>query len=253
MSNSGTLIDRLFAAGSHYGFRKSRRHPTVVPFIFGSKDGNDILDLEQTADLVAAATQFVEEAAKQGKTILFVGTKNEAVAVVKHHAAMVSAPYVVNRWIGGMMSNFSEIKKRINRLETLKHEKEAGELDRKYTKKERVILNREMQKLETNFGGISTLTRPADVMIIVDPRHDVIALDEARDLKIPVIGIMSSDCDVSKVTYPVIVNDALQSSLALVLGELTTAIERGKAAYTPAAASEVVRRPLSRPRRPRTN
>lgn len=255
-TSSSKLIERLFQAGAHFGFRKSRRHPTVIPFLFTAKDGNDIFDLEQTAQQVLTAAAVLEEAAKNGKTILFVGTKDEVTAVVKHYATLVGVPYVVNRWIGGMMTNFSEIKKRMLRLETLLREKESGELDRKYTKKERVLINREVTKLQFNFGGITTITRPVDMMVIVDPRHDSIALSEARDLKIPTIGVMSSDCDVSQVTYPVLVNDALQSSVALVLGEFTAAIEKGKVAYVP---KPVAPRPVAstssttaaRPRRPR--
>lgn len=257
-TSSSTLIDRLFGAGAHFGFRKSRRHPTVVPFLFTAKDGNDIFDLEQSATQIATATAVLEEMARNGKTILFVGTKDEVTAVVKHYATLVGVPYVVNRWIGGMMTNFPEVKKRLVRLDTLIREKESGELERKYTKKERVIINREVTKLQFNFGGITTLTRPADIMVIVDPRHDHIALDEARDLKIPTIAIMSSDCDVSKVTYPVLVNDALQSSVALVLGEFSTAIERGKVAYVPKqvaprkAPATTSTEPRPATRRPRT-
>jgi small subunit ribosomal protein S2 len=259
MSTSNpSLIDRLFGAGAHFGFRKSRRHPTTVPFLFTSKEGNDIFDLEQSAAQIQTATAVLEEAAKNGKVILFVGTKDEVSAMVKHYATLVGVPYVVNRWIGGMMTNFSEIKKRLLRLDTLIREKEAGELDRKYTKKERVIINREVTKLQFNFGGISTITRPVDLMVIVDPRHDSIALAEARDLKIPTVAIMSSDCDVSQVTYPVLVNDALQSSVALVLGEFTSAIERGKVAFVPKPAatkptpSSANVSASTRPRRPRT-
>jgi len=257
-TSTSSLIDRLFGAGAHFGFRKSRRHPTVVPYLFTSKDGNDIFNLEQSAAQLQTAATVLEEAAKNGKVILFVGTKDEVSSVVKHYATLVGVPYVVNRWIGGMMTNFSEIKKRILRLDTLIHEKESGELDRKYTKKERVIINREVTKLQFNFGGITTITRPVDLMVIVDPRHDSIALDEARDLKIPTIAIMSSDCDVSQVTYPVLVNDALQSSVALVLGEFTSAIERGKVAYVPktvaprVAPTQSTVSTVTRGRRPRT-
>lgn len=232
-TSSSSIIDKLFEAGAHFGFRKSRRHPTVVPFLFTSKEGNDIFDLEKSAEQIKTATAVLEEAAKNGKTILFVGTKDEVSSAVKHHATLASVPYVTNRWIGGMMTNFSEIKKRILRLETLIQEKESGELDRKYTKKERVLINREVDKLQFNFGGITTINRPVDLMVIVDPRHDSIALAEALDLKIPTVAIMSSDCDVSKITYPVLVNDSLQSSVSLVLGEFASAIEKGKASFVP--------------------
>jgi len=258
MSTSSTLIDRLFAAGSHFGFKKSRRHPTVVPYLFTAKDGNDIIDIEQSAAQVEVAANVILEAAKNGKTVLFVGTKDEVARIVKDHADQIEVPYVTNRWIGGMMTNFSEIKKRIHRLETLEQEKVAGELDRKYTKKERVVINREVEKLKFNFGGIATITRPVDLMVVVDPRHDAIAVREAKDLHIPVVAIMSSDCDVSLVDYPVIVNDTLQSSVAVVMSEFTKAYAAGKSEYVPKPTPTV--RPTtttrsaasSRPRRPRT-
>lgn len=230
---SQKLIDRLFSAGAHFGFKKSRRHPTAVPYLFTSKDGNDIFDLEKTAVLIDEAVAAVTEAAQNGKTILFVGTKDEVSRIVKDNAEQAELPYVANRWIGGMMTNFQEIKKRLARLELLEQEKVSGELDRKYTKKERVLLNREIDKLKFNFGGIATITRPVDMMVVVDPRHDSIAVQEALDLKIPVVGIMSSDCNGENIKYPIVVNDSLQSSVALVLGELTKGIIAGKAAFVP--------------------
>jgi len=249
---SNQLIERLFNAGAHFGFKKSRRHPTTVPYLFTSKDGNDIFDLEKTAVLVNEAVEAVTNAATNGKTILFVGTKDEVARIVKDNAEQAEMPYVSNRWIGGMMTNFSEIKKRIARLDLLEQEKTSGELDRKYTKKERVIINREIDKLKFNFGGIATLTRPVDMMIVVDPRHDSIAVQEALDLKIPVVGILSSDCNASHINYPITVNDSLQSSVALVLGELVKGINAGKAAYVPKpVASTTARTPRTMTRRPR--
>lgn len=249
---TNTLIDRLFSAGAHFGFKKSRRHPTAVPYIFTSKDGNDIFDLEKSASLVENAVKVVTEAATNGKTILFVGTKDEVARIVKDSAEKAEMPYVVNRWIGGMMTNFSEIKKRIARLEHLQQEMESGELERKYTKKERVLLNREIQKLQHNFGGIATITKPVDMMIVVDPRHDSIAVQEALDLKIPVVGILSSDCNAAKINYPIMVNDSLQSSVALVLSELVKGVVAGKAAYVPKPVETRETRPTrTNTRRPR--
>lgn len=229
-----TLIDRLFAAGSHFGFQKSRRHPTVAPYIFGSKDGTDIFDLEQSAALIEDAKAFLHEAGKAGKVVLFVGTKDEASKLVKKAAESIEAPYVVNRWIGGMLTNYTEIKKRIARLKTLTEEGETGELERKYTKKERVLIGRETDKLTFNFGGIKDMEKPPHVMVVVDPRHDHIAVREATDLNIPVVAVMSSDCDATKVTKPVVVNDSLTSSIELAVSELTAAYKAGKSEFTPA-------------------
>ncbi len=250
-TQSTNLIERLFAAGAHFGFKKSRRHPTVVPYLFTSKDGSDVIDLEQTAAQIAVSTALLEEAGKQGKVVLFVSTKDEMARLVKDTAEKVGQPYVVNRWIGGMLTNWSEIEKRIYRLESLIAEKESGELDRKYTKKERVLINREVDKLQFNFGGIKACTKIADMLVVVDPRHDHIAVKEAREMNVPVIGILSSDNDVNVVDYPVIVNDALQSSVSTVLAEFATAYQNGKALYVPRPVAAP--RTEYRPRRPRTD
>jgi small subunit ribosomal protein S2 len=228
-----TLIERLFKAGSHFGFKKRRRHPTVASYLFTTKDGNDIFDLEKTVVLINEAKEALHEAGLHGKTVLFVGTKDEASQIVKTAAEKTESPYVTNRWIGGMMTNFSEIKRRINRLEALTNEKESGESERKYTKKERVVIGREMTKLNFNFFGISKVQKLPDLILVVDPRHDHIAVTEAKVRGIPVIAIMSSDCDASQVKYPVIVNDSLQTSIVLVLEQLADAYASGKAAFVP--------------------
>lgn len=240
-NNNSSLIDRLFSAGAHFGFKKSRRHPTVAPYLFTTKDGNDIFDLEKTSELIAKTKELLKQAGLQGKTVLFVGTKDEATRIVKAEAEKVGAPYVVNRWIGGMLTNFGEIKKRIARLEALTNEKESGELERKYTKKERVVIGREIDKLSFNFSGIAAMPKIPDFMLVVDPRHDQVAVAEAHNCNIPVIAIMSSDCDASQVTYPVVANDSLQASVSVLLGELSSAYAEGKSAYVP--AKPTTRRP----------
>jgi small subunit ribosomal protein S2 len=233
-NDNQNLVARLFAAGAHYGFSKSRRHPSVKPFLFGNKQGTDIFDLTKTAALLEDAKAALETAGKDGKTVLFVSTKDEAAKLVRAAAERAESPYVVNRWIGGMMTNFPEIKKRIDRLHQLTVEGESGELERKYTKKERVVIGREIEKLQYNFGGIKQLDRTPALLVVVDPRHDQIAVREARDCNVPVIGIMSSDNDLSKVQYPVVANDALQASVEALLTELIDAYLAGKAAFVPA-------------------
>jgi len=232
-TSKSTIIDRLFQAGSHFGFKKSRRHPSVVPYVFTTKDGNDIFDLEKTTVLLDSAKEVIKDAGLHGKTVLFVGTKDEASKIVKEAAEKAESPYATHRWIGGMLTNFSEIKKRINRLETLTSEKDSGELERKYKKKERVVLGREMDKLSNNFFGISKMQKLPDLMVVVDPRHDSIAVAEAAERKVPVMAILSSDCDASKVQYPVIANDSLQTSVQLLMDELVAAYLEGKSAYVP--------------------
>ncbi|MCB9815060.1 30S ribosomal protein S2 [Candidatus Nomurabacteria bacterium] len=228
-----SFIDRLFKAGSHFGFKKSRRHPTVAKYLYTTKDGNDIFDLEKTTALLETAKETLKEAGLHGKTVLFVGTKDEASRIVKAAAEKTESPYVTNRWIGGMLTNFSEIKKRINRLEALMSEKESGELERKYTKKERVVIGREVDKLNFNFAGISKIQKLPDYMLVVDPRHDAIAIAEAKEKRVPVMAIMGSDCDASQIQIPVVANDSLQTSVSLILDELVSAYMEGKSAYVP--------------------
>lgn len=228
-----SLIERLFNAGAHFGFSKSRRHPTVKPYLYGNKQGTDIFDLEKTSALLEEVKEVLHTFGKEGKTVLFVATKDEVSQIVNQEAKRAEVPYVTNRWIGGMLTNFGEIKKRINRLMTLTQEGESGELERKYTKKERVVIGRELEKLTFNFDGIKNLERAPQALLIVDPRHDAIALQEALDMQIPVIGVLSSDNDLSKITYPIVVNDALQSSISLVMKELTDAYIAGKSEYVP--------------------
>ncbi|MEK7462614.1 MAG: 30S ribosomal protein S2 [Patescibacteria group bacterium] len=231
-TTNSTLIQRLFNAGAHFGFKKSRRHPTAVPYLFTTKEGVDIFDLEKTATTIADVKELLKQAGLMGKTVLFVGTKDESAKIVRNIAERADAPYVTNRWIGGMLTNQSEIKKRINRLEALTHESASGELERKYTKKERVMISREMDKLTFNFGGIKDMQRLPDYLLVVDPRHDHIAVTEANSRNIPIIAIMSSDCDATKINYPVVVNDSLQTSVSLILEELVAAFKEGALAYT---------------------
>lgn len=224
---NATLIERLFAVGAHFGFTKSRRHPTVLPYLFGNKQGTDIFDLEKTSELLIAAKEVLYDAGKTGKTVLFVGTKDEIAPIVQAHAEDVGMPYVINRWIGGTLTNFPEIKKRTQRLNDLTSQSGSDELERKYTKKERVLIGREREKLLFNFGGIQTLEKLPQLMVVVDPRHSAIAVDEANEMGVPVVGITSSDANLKEVTHPVVANDSLQSSVTFVLDELTEALKEG--------------------------
>ncbi len=237
-----SLIERLFSAGAHFGFSKSRRHPTVLPFIFGNKQGTDIIDLEKTTELLEKAKGVLREIGTSGRAVLFVGSKEEIAGIVKAQAEAAEMPYVVNGWVGGMLTNFPEIKKRVQRLIDLRAQGESGELERKYTKKERVIIGRELDKLTHNFSGIEKMDRLPAALVVVDARHDAIAVKEANELGIPVIGIVSSDTNLRTVTYPVVANDALQASVALILGELATAYTEGKGEYVPAKKEEVRKR-----------
>jgi len=247
-TSSTSLIEKLFSVGAHFGFSKSRRHPTVTPYLYGNKQGTDIFDLEKTTHLLADAQNALYEAGKRGDVVLFVGTKDEVAQLVKQEAERAETPYVINRWIGGMLTNFSEIKKRIGRLNELIEQGESGELERKYTKKERVMIGRELDRLSFNFGGMKTLERLPHLLLVVDPRHDAIAVAEANELTIPIVGITSSDGDLAKLAHPVVANDALQSSVRFVLSELTDAYLKGKSEHVPQKRDEDKKRPERRER-----
>jgi small subunit ribosomal protein S2 len=228
-----TLIDRMFKAGAHFGFSKSRRHPSVTQYLFGSKQGFDIFDLEKTSALLSDASTYLNAMGKEGKRILLVGTKEEVVGLTRESAAKHGVSFVANRWVGGTLTNFGEIKKRIEYLLSLRAQKESGEFERKFTKKERLMLEREMVRLETNFGGILSMNQLPQVLVVIDPRHEAIAVEEANQLGIPVVAIMSSDCNARQVMKPVVVNDAQRASISLALGELLTAYEAGLASFVP--------------------
>ncbi|MFM2374729.1 MAG: hypothetical protein RLZZ234_724 [Candidatus Parcubacteria bacterium] len=243
MNTKNNLIQQLFTAGAHFGFSKSRRHPSVGAYLFGTKQGTDIFDLERTSALLTDAASYLRTLGEEGKTVLFVSTKTEVADIVRASADSANMPYVTNRWIGGVLTNFSEIRKRLARLALLKDQKATGELDRKYTKKERLMVSREIDKLEFNFGGIQRIERTPDAIVVVDPRHDAVAVTEANDAKVPVVGVMCSDCDMSKIAKPVLANDAHRASVTLVMKELTDALIDGRSRYTPKVSTPAPRTP----------
>ncbi len=220
-------IDTMFSAGAHFGLGRSRRHPTVAPFIFGTKNDTDIFDLEKTELLLEKAKAFVKTLAGEGKTILFVGGKKEASQSTKNAAQSLNMPYVDGRWIGGTISNFGQIRKRIERYEKLTTDKEKGELA-KYTKRERMLIDKEIASLEKMFFGIVALKKSPDAVFIIDPKREKIALKEATDFSIPVIALCSSDCNITDIKYPIVGNDSAKSSIQMFLAEITAAYQAGK-------------------------
>ncbi len=226
-TNKNSLIERLFEVGAHFGFKKSRRHPTVLPYIYASKFGNDIFDLNKTVDMLEKAKEVVKDFGKNNKSVLLIGTKKEISHLVAAQAEKFGLPSVYNRWIGGMITNFPEVKKRIVRLEAMLAEVESGDMEKKYTKKEQVLVKREIDKLKFNFAGLSSLEKNPDLAIVVDSRHESIAVKELKEKNIPIIAISGSDCDLNGITYPIPVNDSLSKSVAVVLDEILTAHEEG--------------------------
>ncbi len=220
-------IKNLFEAGAHFGYARARRHPSAAPYIFGTKDRTDIFDLEETGRRLAAACDFVASIAQSGKQVLFVGGKHEAVATVQNLAEKIGAPYVAGRWIGGSLTNFKNIRKRIDRLQKLTAERESGELE-KYTKKERLLIDREIEELLARFGGLVSMNELPGALFVVDSRHEETAVKEANQLGIPVVGLASSDCDFALVQYPIPGNDTSVRSIRLVAEAIAEAYQTGK-------------------------
>lgn len=223
-------VKRLFDAGAHFAQVKSRRHPSMKSFLVGAKGRQEIIDLAQTAAQIEAAKGVLSALAKEGKTVLFVGGKTEVASLVKQAAESVGAPYVATRWLGGTISNWTEIKKRVDRLAELTEKSASGALAKQHTKLELVLLDREKTRLSERLDGITTLAKRPDALLVVDTKHEKHAVKEARDAGIPIVAIMSSDCDVHDAAYPIVANDASRETVRLILGELTAAFEKGRAA-----------------------
>lgn len=224
-----TELKRLFDAGAHFAQVKSRRHPSMKPFLVGTKGRQEIIDLEKTAGQLEAAKGVMAALAKEGKTILFVGGKVEIAALVKKAAQDIGAPYVAARWLGGTISNWSEIKKRVDRLAELRDKTAAGTLAKQHTKLELVKIEREKKRLIERLDGITELTKRPDALLVVDTKHEKHAVKEAGDAGIPIIAIMSSDCDLREAAYPIVANDTSRETVGLILAELTEAFKKGRA------------------------
>lgn len=220
-------IKTLFEAGAHFGYSRARRHPTAQPFLFTTKDRTDIFDLEETKKRFEAAQAFVSSVTATGRQVLFVGGKHEAIGIIKEHAEKVGAPYVAGRWIGGTLTNFKNIRKRIDRLQKLIEERETGALE-KYTKKERLLIDREIEELLGRFGGLVSMIDLPAAMFVVDSRHELTAVREANQLGIPVVGLASSDCDFSLVQHPIPANDTSVRSIRYVVEGIADAYTAGK-------------------------
>ena len=220
-------IRELFNVGAHYAYTRSRRHPSAKPYIFGAKNKTEIFDLEKTEEKIREVEGFVEELGRKGSVILFVAGKNEARKPIENNATKIDQPYVSGRWVGGTLTNFSEIGKRIKRLDDLESQREKGTLG-KYTKKERLLMDREIESLKRNFGGIRKMPELPAALFIVDVGREYTALAEAKQLGIPVVTLSNSNRDLSKADISIPGNDSVQKSIDYVLSRVVEAYEKGK-------------------------
>ncbi len=228
-TKNNETIDAMFKAGAHFGYQKSRRDASTSSFIFGTKNKVEIIDLEKTNEQLEKALEFVKSLAKAGKQILFVGGKNEARNAIKIGAMSVDMPYVDGRWIGGAITNFPEIKKRIAKFEDLQKQKEKGELS-KYTKKERLLIDREIENLDIMFSGIVSMKEAPKALFVIDPKKEFIAVAEAKKAGIPVVALANTDCNIKEIDFPIVANDASVSSISFFVSEIVKAYKAGKVA-----------------------
>ncbi len=227
--SNNELIDAMFKAGAHFGYQKSRRNASTAAYIFGAKNKVEIIDLEKTKNDLEKAKEFVTSLAKAGKTILFVGGKNEARNAVKLAAESIVMPFVASRWIGGTLTNATEIKKRITKFEDLERQKEKGELV-KYTKKERLLIDRQIVKLEEMFSGIIGMKELPKAIFVIDPKQEFTAVAEAKKIGIPVVALLNTDCDIKEIDFPIVGNDSSVSSITFFVNEIAKAYKEGKLA-----------------------
>lgn len=222
----GNMVEELFKAGAHFGFVKARRHPSALPFIFGTKNKVEIFDLEKTQLELQKAKDFIKKLGEESQGIIIVGGKSEAKEAVVKVGEELGMPYVAGRWIGGTLTNFSEIKKRLAKLDELTTQREKGELG-KYTKKERLLIDREIDKLTLYFGGISGMKSLPKALVVIDPKKEHIAVSEAKQLGIPVVGLAGSDSNLHEIDFAIPGNDSSRQSVSFVLSELKDSYEEG--------------------------
>jgi small subunit ribosomal protein S2 len=223
-------IKELLEAGVHFGHQTRRWNPRMRRFIYGEREGIHIIDLLQTEGLLNQATEFVTEVAAKGGVILFVGTKKQARDSIQEWAERCGMPYVNRRWLGGLLTNFQTIRKRIQRLHELRELREGGRLDLLPTK-ERMSMEAELRKLEYNLGGVADMQRLPDAVVIIDLKTEEIALREAERLEIPIIGLVDTNCDPTAVDYVIPGNDDAIRSCELIVGTLGAAIEGAAARW----------------------
>lgn len=231
-------LKELLEAGAHFGHQTRRWNPKMKPYIFGARGGIHIIDLTKTAEGLAVATKFATEVASKGGLILFVGTKRQVQTIVKQAAVEADMPYVTQRWLGGMLTNFRTIRAQINRLKKLEAQTESGELAANYNKKEQGVLTEEMNKLENIFGGIkNTEGLPAALFVVDAPREDI-AILEANKLGIPVIALADSNANPDLIAYPIPANDDALRSVAVITGAIAAAAKAGRAIYKASSSDE---------------
>ena len=220
-------LGELLDAGVHFGHQSSRWNPKMFPYIYTEQNGIHVIDLVQTARLLTHASNYVQKAAKEGKTFIFIGTKRQASAIIAEEAQKCSSHYVNQRWLGGILTNWATVQTRVEYLKDLTKKEEDGTLSR-LPKKEAALLRREKEKLDHNLGGLTTMSQIPDIAIFVDPKRESTAIAECRKLGITIVSILDTNCDPNVVDIPIPANDDAVRSIKLIISALSDAIITGK-------------------------
>lgn len=230
-------MKQLLEAGVHFGHQTRRWNPKMAPYIFTERNGIYIIDLQKTVKKVEDAYNFVREVAEQGQTVLFVGTKKQAQEAVKEEALRCDMYYVNERWLGGMLTNFQTIQKRINRLRELEGMEEKGIFE-VLPKKEVIMLRHEMERLQKFLGGIKNMNKLPGALFIIDPRKERIAVAEARNLGIPIVAIVDTNCDPDEIDYVIPGNDDAIRAVKLLTAKMADAVLEGRQGEQETVAAE---------------
>src|SRR4249919_115428 len=226
MENNTSLQQQLLEAGVHFGHLKKKWNPKMLPYIFAEKKGIHIIDLNKTVEGLQETAAALKSIAKSGKKIMFVATKKQAKEIVSDCAKRINMPFVTERWLGGMLTNFNTVRKSVKKMQSIEKMLNDGSIDN-ITKKERLTLTRDKEKKEKVLGGISQISRVPAALFMVDIGHEHIALAEARKLNISTFGMVDTNCDPNKIDFAIPANDDATKSIAIVVNYLTAAIAEG--------------------------
>ncbi len=228
MENNTSLQQQLLEAGVHFGHLKKKWNPKMLPYIFAEKKGIHIIDLNKTVEGLQETAAAMKQMARSGKKIMFVATKKQAKEIVTECAQKVNMPYVTDRWLGGMLTNFNTVRKSVKKMQSIEKMLSDGSFD-SITKKERLQLSRDKEKMEKVLGGIANMSRIPAALFLVDIGHEHIALSEAKRLGVTTFGVVDTNCDPNKVDYFIPGNDDATKSIAIITQYITAAIAEGLA------------------------
>ncbi len=230
-------LSELLKSGAHFGHQTSRWNPKMRSYIFAVRNNIHIMDLEKTRSKLLDAMVFAKETAAKGGTVLFVATKRQSKQAVRNAAIAAGMPYVITRWLGGTFTNFRTIQKTIKKMERYETLKATGELERNYTKKERLMIDRELTKMKTLFEGIKDLRKLPEAVVVFDVNYDNIALVEAQKSKVKIIGVVDTNSNPDNIDFPIPSNDDAIKAVQYIADALADAILEGKKSFVPQASA----------------